>query len=243
MNKIILNADVGEEAGFDAQIMPYISWCNISCGSHAGNEQVIQDTINLALKYKVKIGAHPSYPDRENFGRLSVKMKYEDLVKTITGQIQLVKYYTEKLGGKLHHVKPHGALYNDAIKSKEVALAVIDAVLNVDKSLYIVTAKDSILSYLCDGRLDVKYEAFADRNYNEDLTLVSRSENDAVITDPEEVFDHVFKMLSEGKVKIKKGKELTIVFDTICVHGDNPKSVAILRYLDQKFSDLNLNFK
>lgn len=240
MKKIILNADVGEEAGFDAEIMQYISWCNIACGSHAGSAEVIQETIALAMKYDVKIGAHPSYPDRENFGRTKVEIPYDDLVKTITEQIQLVKSLTEKAGGKLHHVKPHGALYNEAVKNESVALAIIEAVKNVDKRLYIITLKNAKLSYLSRGDFEVKHEAFSDRNYNDDLTLVSRKEKEALLTDPKEIFGHVKRMVAEGKVKTKNRVEVPIFFDTICVHGDNPKSVQILKYLYKEFSILNL---
>lgn len=240
MKRIIFNADIGEETGCDADIMPYISWCNIACGSHAGDKNVIQDTIKLAMDHNVKIGAHPSYPDRKNFGRVKMKMANEDLIKTITEQIQLVRYYTEKAGGKLHHVKPHGALYNEAVKNKEVAFLILEALKNIDKSLYIITLKNSELSYLAKGDFEVKHEAFADRNYNEDLTLVSRTKNNAVLTDSKEVFEHVKKMVLEGKVKSENGIELPIDFDTICVHGDNPKSVEILRFLYKEFSTLNL---
>ncbi|WP_025664128.1 5-oxoprolinase subunit PxpA [Aquimarina megaterium] len=240
MKKIILNADVGEEAGFDVEIMQYISWCNIACGSHAGNVEVIKKTIELAMQHNVKIGAHPSYPDRENFGRTKVEMPYGDLVKIITEQIRLVKSLTEKAGGKLHHVKPHGALYNEAVKNESVAMAIIEAVKNVDKSLYIITLKNAKLSYLSRGNFEVKHEAFADRNYNDDLTLVSRKEKEALLTDPKEIFSHVKRMVLEEKVKTKNRVEVPIFFDTICVHGDNPKSVQILKYLYKEFSILNL---
>ncbi|MBQ4821032.1 5-oxoprolinase subunit PxpA [Aquimarina sp. MMG016] len=239
MKRIILNADVGEEIGFDAEIMPFISWCNIACGSHAGNEEVIQKTINLAIENNVKIGAHPSYPDRENFGRKVMSISYEDLVQSITGQIRLVKFYVEQKGETLHHVKPHGALYNHAVKNREVAKAIIESVKNIDKDLYLITPKDSEISYLSKGVLNIKFEAFADRNYNEDLTLVSRSENESVITDPEHVFDHVFKMVSQGKIKTKRGEELPIFFDTICIHGDTQNVVEILKFLRAEFTNRN----
>ncbi|WP_299441090.1 5-oxoprolinase subunit PxpA [uncultured Aquimarina sp.] len=243
MKRIVLNSDVGEEAGFDEQIMPFISWCNIACGVHAGNDQVIQKTIDLALQHQVKIGAHPSYPDRENFGRVVMNISYEDLVETLTEQIQKVKYYTEEMGGKLHHVKPHGALYNEAMKNEEVANAIINSVKNIDKSLIIITPKDSLIPYICKENIEVKYEVFADRNYNEDLTLVSRSENNAVLMDPKIILDHVLNMISEGKVRTIKGEEVSIYFDTICVHGDNPKSVEILEYLYKEFLKRNFVLK
>ncbi len=242
MQKINLNADVGEEAGFDDKIMPFISWCNIACGSHAGNDDVIQKTIELAIKNNVKIGAHPSYPDRENFGRISMNINHSDLVETISDQIQKVKYFVEKAGEELHHVKPHGALYNDAAKNKEVLNAVIESVKNIDKRLPLITLKNNKNMYLSQQELSVKFEAFADRNYNEDLTLVSRTENDAVIVSPEQVFEHVFKMISEGVVKTKIGKEVPVIFDTICIHGDNPNAVDILKYLQDRFRVLNFTF-
>ncbi|WP_109299084.1 5-oxoprolinase subunit PxpA [Aquimarina sp. AU474] len=243
MKKIIFNADVGEEAGFDDQIMPYVSWCNIACGSHAGNDLVIQKTIELAMRHNVKIGAHPSYPDRDNFGRVSMNIPNDDLVKTLTEQIIKVKLKVEKFGGVLHHVKPHGALYNDAVKKEEIASSIFESVKNIDKRLYVISLKDSRLSYLCKDVLDVKYEAFADRNYNEDLSLVSRSNKEAVITNSVQVFDHVLKMVSEGKIKTITGEELPVLFDTICVHGDNPNSLNILRHMYDEFSKMNYILK
>ncbi|MDY8138074.1 5-oxoprolinase subunit PxpA [Aquimarina sp. 2201CG5-10] len=243
MKPIIFNADIGEETGFDDEIMPYISWCNIACGAHAGGEEVINKTIDLAIHHNVKIGAHPSYPDRMNFGREVMQISYANLIDTITRQIQLVKKCTEEKGQKLHHVKPHGALYNEAMKNRLVGEAILESVKNIDKSLIIVTQKDSMISLLGGENFNIKHEAFADRNYNKDLSLVSRKENNAVITDPKKVFDHVFKMISEGKVKTKEGEKLSIFFDTICVHGDNPKSVEILRYIYNEFLERNFRVK
>lgn len=241
MKTIIFNADVGEEAGFDDKIMQYISWCNIACGAHAGNDEVIKKTIDLAIQHDVKIGAHPSYPDRLNFGRTSMKMSYRDLVTSITEQILKVKEYTEKAGAELHHVKPHGALYNDAVKNKEIATAIIEVIKTIDKRLRIVTQKDSYISKLYDSVFNLKYEAFSDRNYNPDLTLVSRSKDNAIIENPKHVFDHVFGMVTQNKVKDINGEERAIFFDTICVHGDHPQSVEILKYMHQKFSELNFD--
>lgn len=243
MKKILFNSDVGEEAGFDNKIMPYISLCNIACGAHAGNEKVIRETIDLALEFDVKIGAHPSYPDRKNFGRTSLKISSEDLMRSLTDQILLLKYWVEKAGARLYHVKPHGALYNDASVKEEVAKIIISAIKNIDKSLQIISPKKSIISYLAAKKLMVLSEVFADRNYKEDLTLVSRSEKNAVITDPEIVFEHVFRMISDGRVKTPNGVEVPIFFDTICVHGDNPKSVQILEYIYRKLTVLNFVMK
>ena len=243
MKQIVFNADVGEGVGNDHQIMPYISWCNIACGAHAGDEDEIVKTIQLALRHDVKIGAHPSYPDRENFGRKSMQMDFEDLVVSITQQIQLVKNYVEELGGELHHVKPHGALYNDAFAKREVGEAILQSIKNIDKRLKIITLEDSVLSYLCKDDVEVCFEAFADRNYNNDMTLVSRAEKDAILENKLDVFEHVKRMVIDGKIKTKSGKEQTVFFDTICVHGDHQNAVEIIRYLYSSFVELGYDLK
>ncbi|GAA3509575.1 5-oxoprolinase subunit PxpA [Aquimarina addita] len=231
MKKILLNSDVGEEAGFDEEIMPFVSLCNIACGTHAGSEKVIRETIDLAIRYQVKIGAHPSYPDRKNFGRSVMKISSDDLEKTLTDQILCVKDWAEKAGTTLYHVKPHGALYNQTVKNKAVAKSVIRSIRNIDKSIKLISPKESIISYLSQGDIDVISEVFADRNYERDLSLVSRSEKQSVISDPEQVLEHVLQMIEHKKVKTKSGVEVPVFFDTICVHGDHLKSVEILRLL------------
>ncbi len=243
MKRIILNSDIGEETGVDDKIMPFISWCNIACGAHAGNEKTIRNTIDLALENDVKIGAHPSYPDRGNFGRSVIDISEEDLMSSLVDQIQKVKYLTEKAGGVLHHIKPHGALYNESIKNERVAKIIIESVKNVDKSLYILTTKESFISYLNTGGFKVKHEVFADRNYNNDKTLVSRSEKNAVLTNPKKVYEHVKRMVLDHKVKTIEGEEVSIFFDTICVHGDTPGSIQILEYVYKELCNLGYVLK
>ena len=243
MKRIVFNADVGEGVGNDHQIMPYISWCNIACGAHAGDDDEIIKTIQLALQHNVKIGAHPSYPDRKNFGRKSMQMDFEDLVGSITQQIQLVKNYVEELGGELHHVKPHGALYNDAFEKREVGKAILQSIKNIDRSLRVITLKNSVLSYLYKDGFRVCFEAFADRNYNDDMTLVSRAEKDAILENKLDVFEHVKRMVVDGKIRTKTGKEQAIFFDTICMHGDHQNAVEIIRYLHSSFVELGYDLK
>ena len=236
---MIINADVGEESGNDEQIMPLISWCNIACGEHAGNENEIEKTVALAVKHNVKMGAHPGYPDKVNFGRVKVEMDYTDLVDSLTNQIQLVSQKAREQGAKIVHVKPHGALYNEAVKEIRIAEAIIEAVKNVDKSLLVITQKNGLLDKLSQDVLEVKYEAFMDRVYEEDLSLVSRLKPGAVLSDPEEVFEHVNRMINRGVVRTISGIEKPIIFDTICVHGDHQNSVSILKYLHQKFKSIS----
>jgi len=232
MKKIIFNADVGEEAGNDTIIMPYLSWCNIACGSHAGNEKTIQKTIDLAIQYNVKIGAHPSFPDRQNFGREVMDIGYGELVKSITDQIKLIKFYSEKRGQLLHHVKPHGALYNEAIANEKMANAIVDAVKSIDKNFKIITTKESLITKLFSDNFDIKHEVFADRRYNNDYTLVSRNKKNAVIQNPQKVYEHVYGMIHENKIVSEDGSQLKVDFDTICIHGDHPNAVAILKRLE-----------
>ncbi len=242
MHQIAFNSDVGEGVGNDHLIMPYISWCNIACGAHAGDEKIIEQTIALAKKHRVKIGAHPSYPDRENFGRLSMNMSFDNLVNTISEQILLVKQKVESTGELLHHVKPHGALYNDAVKNPEVANAILHSLKNVAISSMLIAPFESEISYVCKEELDLKYETFADRNYNADLSLVSRKKKNAVLQNEEEIFFHVKKMIFEKKIKTISGEEFAVLCDTICVHGDHPNSPKIIEFLHREFSRLNVSF-
>lgn len=233
---IIINADVGEGSVNDKDIMPLISWCNIACGAHAGSEEEVEKTIALAKRNKVQVGAHPGYADKENFGRIKLNLSYKELVQSLTDQIQLIAKKAEEQGVKMIHVKPHGALYNQAVKETSIANAILEAVQNVDKSLYIVTQKNGILDTLAKGVLKVKYEAFLDRAYEEDLTLVSRSKPGAILTDPNEVLIHVNNMINRGVVRTITGSEKSISFDTLCVHGDHQNSVEILKYLQQNLN-------
>ncbi len=242
MYQIALNADVGEAAGNDHLIMPYISWCNIACGAHAGDEKVIEKTIALAKKYQVKIGAHPSYPDRENFGRMTMKLSHEDLVESITSQLVLVKQKVEEAGEILHHIKPHGALYNDAMKNESIANAILESVKNVAKSSALIVPCGSAISYVCKGEIALKYEAFADRNYNTDLSLVSRKLENGVLEDKIEIFEQVKRMIFEKKIRTITGEKFSVLCDTICVHGDHPESPSIIKFLYQELKRLNVIF-
>ncbi|MFC5044872.1 5-oxoprolinase subunit PxpA [Aquimarina hainanensis] len=236
MKKNIWNADVGEEAGFDHEIMPYISWCNISCGVHAGNDDEIKKTIDLAIANDVAIGAHPSYPDRKNFGRLSMDISMSELEEILTNQVLKVKKYVEERGKKMHHVKPHGALYNDAVIRPEIAEVIVNVVKNVDRRLFVLTSGNSMIETFMEEKNRIKKEVFADRNYTSDLQLVSRKYKEAVITEPEKVYAHVKEMVYHNRVLTIEGVRKNIFFDTICVHGDNPKSVAILKYVTEKIN-------
>ncbi len=241
MKKVIFNADMGEGTGMDEEIMPLISWCNIACGGHAGNEKEINKTIQLAKKNGVKIGAHPSYPDRLNFGRKVIPISYTDLVDALTEQLLLIDTCAKQHEVELHHVKPHGALYNEAVVNDEVAHAILESIQNLNSKPIILTLKNAQLATVCKDTYDVCFEAFADRNYTNDLSLVPRAKKGALLENEEEVFEHVLRMVSECKVKTIKEQVKPISFDTICVHGDNPRAVEILKYLHMRLKEVNFD--
>ncbi|MBW2962501.1 5-oxoprolinase subunit PxpA [Mesonia aestuariivivens] len=240
MNRIDLNCDLAEGGAFDAALMPLISSCNIACGGHFGTKATITKAVELALENKVNIGAHPSYLDQENFGRKTMNISLEALENTLRDQILQVKSITERLGGKLHHVKPHGALYNEIVKDVEKANLVIKMVKEIDEELILFVPPNSAVESLAKAKLNTWKEGFADRNYEADFSLVSRLKNNAILHDKSSVFNHVFLMVSEGKIQLQNKKFLEAKFDTICVHSDTQNSVEILRYLRENLERKNI---
>ncbi|MCM4160217.1 5-oxoprolinase subunit PxpA [Antarcticibacterium flavum] len=237
---IHINCDLGEGGDNDEQLMPLISACNIACGGHAGTLETMTTTVNLALENGVEIGAHPSYPDKENFGRGTMDISAEDLETSLVAQILSLKQIVEAAGGKLSHVKPHGALYNDAAKDKNIAEIVINSVLKFDEVLPLFTPQNSVLFELAKGKIPVKTEAFGDRNYEENYQLVSRQKKEALITEKEAVFRHLLSMFREGKISCMTGRKISCEADTFCLHSDTPNALEILQYLHIKFREKNI---
>ncbi|MEM5566868.1 5-oxoprolinase subunit PxpA [Psychroserpens sp. AS72] len=241
MKSIDINCDLGEGFNNEAQLMPLISSCNIACGGHAGDLPTINYAIELAKLHQVKIGAHPSFLDRENFGRVNVKMSSSDLYGILKSQIESLKSVVESKNLKLHHVKPHGALYNLASVDNEVARIVVEVVKDIDKNLVLYASFGSVVSEIAqDNGVKVMFEAFADRNYNGDLTLVSRTDSGALIHDKDDMFKHVFNMISCGNVTTRNGVEVALKVDTICVHGDGENVEENLTFLKQKLIENNI---
>lgn len=235
MKKIDINCDMGEGLNSDAELMPYIQSCNIACGGHAGNENSMIKVVALAIENKVKIGAHPSYPDKLNFGRKTVFMEPCELKKSIQDQVYELQRITVDQGSSLNHIKPHGALYNDIAKNKDLALHFLEAIkpFKRDVKLY-VPYNSEIEKYALEQGFTIEYEAFADRNYNENLSLVSRQENNAVISNPVVILQHMLEMLNNGKVKTLSGKKIPIKATTFCVHSDTDNALEIVQMLFNK---------
>ncbi|MBO3098213.1 5-oxoprolinase subunit PxpA [Gelidibacter pelagius] len=244
ITSIDFNADVGEGLNNEGQLMPYLSSCNIACGGHAGNEMTMTSVVKLAKQHEVKIGAHPSFPDKANFGRLPMDISPEELLASLKSQVNdLVKILKTK-NEPLHHIKPHGALYNLANTEKIYAEVVISLMKHYDKSVKLYAPFGSMVSKMAEKNgITVVYEVFADRNYNEDLTLVSRSHPNALIEDAAELSAHVLFMLQHHKVKTINSAEKYIKADTICIHGDHPQAEHHLQVLTEKLNRKGIQIK
>ncbi|PZW39189.1 UPF0271 protein [Mesonia algae] len=228
---IKFNCDLAEGGKYDERLMPLISFCNIACGGHFGNKQTVVEAVQLAIKNNVKIGAHPSYPDVENFGRKKMDMSLKNLRKSLKTQILLVKDTVERLGEKLHHIKPHGALYNELKYDKEKSLMMIDLVKEIDDKLVLFVPPKSAIEEGAKNEIKTLIEGFADRAYEEDLSLVSRGKTGAVLHDKNQILEKVKMMGFEDKIITINGVILNQKIDTICIHSDTENSVEILEYL------------
>ena len=234
MNTIAINCDVGEGVSNEHLLMPYISSCNIACGGHYGDVKTMDNTIAIAIENNVLIGAHPSFPDKENFGRKILKMTLEALQKSIESQLQLFKSRLDLVGAKMNHIKPHGALYNLITVDVANAKIFLKAIDKYAKSVFLYVPYNSVIARLAiEKNIRVVYEVFADRNYNSDLSLVSRNQENALITDAVAVFKHVVHMYQHQEVIAISGEKKPIIADTFCVHGDQEKALSILIYLSE----------
>lgn len=229
MPNIDLNCDMGEGFPNDEQIMPYISSVNIACGYHAGDKDTMKRTVELALKYKVAIGAHPSYPDRENFGRtdmVKTGLRPQELEDVIRDQILTLQKICMEAGAKLHHVKPHGALYNRAAWDVPVSHLIWRAMVAVDHSLMWYGLSKSTMEAVAEtGGIVFVNEVFADRSYQDDGSLTPRDRPQAMITSRNDSIHQVLQMIQQGTVRSVNGIEVPVQADTICIHGDGAHAV------------------
>ena len=229
---IDINCDLGEGLDNEHIIMPLISSCNISCGAHAGSIEIMDKVIQLGVKHKVKIGAHPSFPDRKNFGRKVLDISNSDLQKSLEDQLTILKDRALLQNATIHHVKPHGALYNLIAVNREKASIVIAAIQHVFEAVKLyVPYQSRIEEVAVKSGIEIVYEAFADRMYNEDLSLVSRTFSNALIQDKLEVLKQVQKISNKQLVTTVNFHEKKIKASTFCVHGDTKNAIEILEYL------------
>ena len=232
-SRIDLNCDMGElpEAiadGTQEALMRSITSVNIACGGHAGDEQSMKTTIEQALRWKLAIGAHPGYPDRANFGRLEVAMPPNEVAATVFEQVRALAEIAAACGAKPVHVKPHGALYNQAVKSRELAEAIAKGVARWSRDVVLVgLAGSPMLEVFREAGFAVAAEAFADRRYEPDGTLRSRKFEDALIRDPAEAARQALLIAERGVVTARDGTEVAVDAQTICIHGDTPGAPQI----------------
>lgn len=218
---IDLNCDLGEGIGNDALIMPFISSANIACGYHAGDENTIRKTIELCLDHKVAIGAHPGFNDKSNFGRIPMQLSSEDLYRLVLAQLEIIQNLVDEKGTTLHHVKPHGALYNMATKSRAMSATLAKAVKDFNpKLIFYGLSGSSMIEEAKKIRLATCNEVFADRTYQTDASLTPRSEINALIEDVDSAIHQVLEMLEHNRVPTVNGLSIPIVAESICIHGD-----------------------
>lgn len=227
-----LNADLGEGAGFDDELLQLVSSANIACGFHAGDADTMRKAIALAGERGVALGSHPSLFDRENFGRKELPIAPDEVFQAVTYQLGVFQAIAEALGQRPAHVKPHGALYNMAARDHELAQAIASAIGSTDSSLILFAPPGSQLASAGEtSGLQVAREVFADRNYLANGALVPRNRPDALLDDPAAAALRVLRMLREGKVQSVDGVDIDVSADTICVHGDTPGAVDFARIL------------
>jgi 5-oxoprolinase (ATP-hydrolysing) subunit A len=235
MLSIDLNCDMGESFGSyvigqDELLMDLVSSVNIACGFHGGDPSVMRKTVVAAAKRGLAIGAHPGYPDLQGFGRRDMKFSPEEIYEMVVYQVGALSAFAKATGATLHHVKPHGALYNLAAKDKLVANAIANAVRDVDTTLKFVGLSGSEL--INAGRtigLTTVSEVFADRTYQEDGTLTPRTSAGAMLENKEDAAQQVLMMVMERKVKTLSGKQIDIQPDTVCIHGDGKHALDFAR--------------
>ncbi len=243
MDKIYIdiNCDVGEGIGNEADIFTLISSCSIACGGHAGDIESMKKVVDLAKLHKVKIGAHPSYPDKSNFGRVSLQMNAKELTNSIQTQVESLKSISESMGIQLKHIKPHGALYNDIAKNKKLATIFLRAIAEYKSDLFLYVPPASVIEELAQNQgFQTKLEAFGDRNYTTGLKLVSRKNSNALIVAPEAVLGHLLTMIKEEKVRTISGDLMPLKADTYCIHGDTRNALQILMYLSKELPNHNI---
>ncbi|MFF6011896.1 5-oxoprolinase subunit PxpA [Rahnella sp. R3(2024)] len=233
-----LNADLGEGCANDEALLQRVSSANIACGFHAGDALTMQQSVRLAMKYGVAIGAHPSFPDRENFGRSAMQLPPETVYAQVVYQLGALAAITRAEGGKMIHVKPHGMLYNQAATDAVLADAIARAVFDVDPTLRLVGLAGSELIRAGErAGLQTRQEVFADRRYQSNGALVPRSQPDAMIDSDQQALEQTLTMVQQQKVLSREGVWVPVKADTVCLHGDGEHALTFAMRLREAFDE------
>jgi UPF0271 protein len=244
MLTIDINCDMGEGIGNDGAIMPFISSANIACGYHAGNEETIKETIEIAVKNSVAIGAHPSFFDRENFGRTEMHLSFDEVYDLVFLQLRTIDKLIKEKNKSLHHVKPHGALYNMSAKDPKVAKAIAQAVKDFNDELVLFgLSRSASIEQAKIINLKTANEVFADRTYQDDGSLTPRSKDNALIEDVNKSVKQTLQMIKEKTVTSLNGKIIPIIADTICIHGDGKHAVEFAKAVHESLRKENVEIK
>jgi UPF0271 protein len=227
-----LNCDMGEGCAHDSALMDYVSSVNIACGFHAGDPDTMKRTVDNALSKGVAIGAHPGYPDRENFGRTPMTLPLDDVREIVAEQINALRDVCSTAAATLHHVKPHGALYNHAATNADLARAIAEAVRDVDEELVYFGLSGSVMIDEAEKLgLRTASEVFSDRTYQEDGTLTRRTEPNALMSDTAAALTQILDMIKYGRVRSTRGIMVGLHADTICIHGDSDHALEFARVI------------
>lgn len=241
---IDLNADLGEGAACDEELLQIVSSANIACGFHAGDADSMRNAVRWAVKYGVAIGAHPGFPDRENFGRSRMDLPAATVYNQMLYQLGALAALVRCEGGKMVHVKPHGMLYNQAAADQTLALAIAQAVKDFDPELRLVGLSGScLIAAAKQVGLASRSEVFADRHYQSDGTLVPRSQPMAMVETEAQALQQTLDMIVGQRVKTADGQWIKVQADTVCLHGDSPHALAFARHLQQQLQEQNITIQ
>jgi len=239
-----LNCDMGEGIGNDEQIMPFITSASIACGYHAGDEHTMEHTVDLCIQYNVAIGAHPSFADKENFGRTELDLTAVEVYAIVSKQVNHLLTIAKAKNAPLHHVKPHGALYNMSAKDRLLAAAIAKAVKDIDSSLIVYGLAGSYsLAEAKKIGLKTASEVFADRTYQDDGSLTPRKQPNALIEETGKSIGQVLQMIRNKEVIALSGKPVSIDAETICIHGDGQHAVEFAKAIYEKLKQQSVVIK
>ena len=247
--EININCDLGEKSKFhstknDPDLLNIVNSASVACGYHAGDEETMNKVIKISKKNAVSIGAHPSFNDPENFGRKRINLNSSEITKLIINQYKILQKIAQDYDENVTHIKPHGALNNMACEDFDLANTIAKAINSIDKNIIFLVPTGSKME-IAGRKLDMKIacEIFADRNYEDDGNLVSRSKNHALITDPEIAKKHVLRMFKNQSINCYSGKQIPCKIDSVCIHGDNESSLATAKAIKKNLINNGLDLK